>query len=155
MNNQFVSIENVEVEFFHGIEQDGDYCISSLIYPPCDFFNPDTVTIANTRYHKKCVYVRSKDDGTLSDTDPIGWIRYQIPFRAVVRVKRDNDGNLFADHIIIVDGDMSIIAATSNRRSTPQPGYPTREERHEENNFQYIHPPSRNYTPSPALNQQE
>jgi hypothetical protein len=153
MTNEFVNIENVEVEFFHGVREDGDYCTTSLIYPPCEFLNPDAVTVADTTYHRKCVYVRSKDDGTLSDTDPVGWTKYKIPLRAVVRLRRNDDGTLFADHIIIVDGDMSIIAAGPHRPGTPQPGYLTREEGHEKRNFVHEYPPSRKYTPSPTLNQ--
>ena len=156
MSIDFTIIENVEIEFFHGIEEDGDYCTSSFIYPPCQFLNSDAVTIADTVYRKDAVYVRAKDDGALSNLNPIDGKRVPIPFRAIVSVKRRDDGTLYAGNITIVDGDMSIIAAHSGHGpSVSVPGHPSREDSHEMRGLKYIHPPPGRHTPSPHRHRQE
>jgi hypothetical protein len=149
MTDQFTTIENVEIEFFYGIKEDGDYYTTSFIYPPSQFFNPDAVTIADTKYHKDSVYVKSKDDGTLSRTNPLDWNKIKIPTRAIVKVKRNGDTTLFANDITIVDGDISIIAAGPHRPGTPKPGYLTQEEWHERHQFVYDYTAPRKQSSSP------
>jgi hypothetical protein len=151
MTDQYTTIENVEIEFFHGTEEDGDYYITNFIYPPCDFFDPNMVTFEDTRYHKDSVYVKSKIDGTLSKTDPLHWKSVPVPTRGIVKVKRTSDGTLFADTVVITDGDVSILAANSRPPDTRDPRFPTREEVHERDDFIYRYPSSRNGSVTPPI----
>lgn len=148
MDDESVIIENVEIEFFHGIEQDGDYYTTSFIYPPCGFFSRNMVTVANTKYHKNSVVVRCKD-GEVVNTHPLHWKTMKVPVRATVKFTMYQDKTLFAHNIEITDVDMSIVAGGPLVYGGTRPGELTREERHEINGFNqyYVIPRYRSVSP--------
>lgn len=149
-NNEYVVIENVELEFFNDLRVNGDYFTSNFIYPPCSLLNPDTVSTVDTTFHKDSLKVKSKDTRELSITNALDWKTIPIPLRAIVSVKKNTNGTLTAHDVHIVDGDISMIAAMPRRRGTPRPGHPTEEESHEASGFVHYSRGPQNRTPSPS-----